>query len=158
MNDVNALMGKLRASVVYRNFADATPEDRIRWPVLERIARSKKEGDSSVGEAQSQSPVEAPSAPIAPQAGATAPAEAAKPANPRNAAKSPPREAEPVVTPPPASPPLARATAATPAPTADRSLLRRYSAAEPAAAPTPDGAQGKQSLSDVFARLERKTR
>jgi hypothetical protein len=42
MNDVTALMGKLKANVSYLQFGDSMTEQSEKWPVLARAVESRK--------------------------------------------------------------------------------------------------------------------
>ncbi len=134
MNDVTALMGKLKANVSYLQFADSASEDRANWPVLERMAQAQRliEAESAAPAPTAESPGVAWSAPAQNLPAQNLPAKAA-------------------LAPPPASPaPIPAAWAQPPAPKPGGSLLRRYKAPESAR-------DGSRQLSDIFARLERKT-
>jgi hypothetical protein len=134
VNDVTALMGKLKANVSYLQFADSASEDRANWPVLERMAQAQRliEAESAAPAPTAESPGVAWSAPAQNLPAQNLPAKAA-------------------LAPPPASPaPIPAAWAQPPAPKPGGSLLRRYKAPESAR-------DGSRQLSDIFARLERKT-
>lgn len=68
MSDVNALIGKMRANVAYRQFQPEAAPETPAWPVLERIARAQAAGQdgplvrqaTQVTTASGQEPAEPP--------------------------------------------------------------------------------------------------
>ncbi len=42
MNDITALMGKLKANIAYLQFDEAGAEEREPWPVLQRLTRAQE--------------------------------------------------------------------------------------------------------------------
>jgi hypothetical protein len=144
VNDVTALMGKLKANVSYLQFADSASEDRANWPVLERMAQAQRliEAESAAPAPTAESPGVAWSAPAQNLPAQNLPAQNLPAQN---------LPAKAALAPPPASPaPIPAAWAQPPAPKPGGSLLRRYKAPESAR-------DGSRQLSDIFARLERKT-
>jgi hypothetical protein len=105
VNDVTALMGKLRAKVGYRRFEESGSQDKTQWPVLRRVADARRQAAEPEGAAPPT---------IATPAIETHTAEAAR---------------------------------------GGSALFRRYREPTP---PPQEGGRG--ALSDIFAKLERKTR
>ncbi len=63
MNDVTALMGKLKANVAYLQFADQITEERTTWPVIGRGAQLEttvRAADAELDEAPSAAVAAAP--------------------------------------------------------------------------------------------------
>jgi hypothetical protein len=175
VNDITALMGKLKANVSYLQFAGTMTEERANWPVLERMMQAKKLADAEaagatppadesipVGQAvaSASDPSQGEPSPKLPSTSAPEPAAVPAPAV-TSAAPTPPAPAS--AEPAPRSAPAQKASAHKPSaqqasakpasPKPPASLLRRYKEPEPE--PQQDETR---RLSDIFARLERKSR
>jgi hypothetical protein len=80
VNDVTALMGKLKANVAYLQFADQITDERSQWPVLNRASPIKAEPAAPLVEPPpTVSVAPAPPVPVAPAAPIAAPAQANRP-------------------------------------------------------------------------------
>ncbi len=75
MNDITALMGKLKANIAYLQFDESGAQDRVAWPVLQRLARTQDGENEATAAAPDEAQVrpEAIRAPSAPEVSAAAP-------------------------------------------------------------------------------------